>query len=326
VAGSVAAVKTLLAGGAAIDGDPSLPLHWVARGGSLAVLKALLEHGCDVHAVNASGETPLDVACSAEVAQNAQALLFFGASSQKLPPYLYKLLESAIDRGALDEVRSLIGAGVDVQRKRMGATGRNALQAAIEKGHPRIVELLAAHGCSFDRKITKTGRTPFMLAVDRGQVDMARLAVQKGVTLDTQAMADWVMSSVREGDGTVAVVLCRDVGLDPNAAPFVVGASSAIHAAAAVGQVAVLEDLCAAGADCNAVVGGSTPLVEAIMAGQPEAARFLLDTAKADVFARSAKSGFASIHWAADCGSAEMLELLLDAQVSLPPRKRPLLF
>lgn len=322
-AGSVTAVKLLLSFVADVRADVSLPLHWVARNGSLALLRVLLEHdGWDLHAVNSSGETPLDAACANDALPNAQALLFAGASSKKHPASLYKLLESAIDRGAVEEVRVLLKAGIDVNRKRMGASGRNALQAAIEKGHEAIVALLAAAGCSFDRKVAKNGRTCFMMAVERSLFGIAKLALRCGVALDSEAMHSWLVASLQGGDGAVAIALCRDLGLDPNAPPFVSHVdreegASALHMASAAGLLAVVQALVACGADCNAVVGGNTALVEAVIAKQTNVCRFLVQTAGADVFARSVKSGFACIHWAADVGSHDILQLLLDAHPAL---------
>jgi len=72
--------------------------------------------------------------------------------------------------------------GVDVTRKKMGGSGRYALQAAVEKGHLVISELLADAGCRFDTKLGKNNKTPFMLAVDKKRFDIAKLAVRKVTT------------------------------------------------------------------------------------------------------------------------------------------------
>ncbi len=325
--GSVAAVKLLLNGsegavGSAsnglIDLDSSFPLHFVAQNGSVVVLRAMLEAGkCNVNALNKAKETPLDCACAAEVVSNAQILLLAGGTATKSHPFLYKLLESAIDRGAVDEVHALIKGGLDVTRKKMGGSGRYALQAAVEKGNLEISELLADAGCRFDTKLGKNNKTPFMIAVDKNHIEIAKLAVKKGVGLDSEAILSWIWSCAAAGL-SVAVSLCSDLGLDPNKAPFVAkSGETALHAAATAGQRDWVRDFVRVGANVNAVDGnGCTPIMVAALAGKMDVCKVLLEEGECELDHIS-KNGLQLIHILADAGKEDTLEIVLDLNPEL---------
>jgi ankyrin repeat protein len=313
VAGSVAAIKLLLGGKSAIvDADKSFPLHHVAKSGTVTTLRPLLDLTlrCNVNALNANGETPLDCACASEAVQNAQALLLVGGTVSKLHPFLFKLLESAIDRGSLEEVQALVQAGVDVTRKRMGASGRNALQAAVEKGHVRIAETLADLGCRFDAKLGKGGKTPFLIAIDKNNLEMVKLALRKGIVLSSEAVVAWLRSCAASGL-SVVVNLCVELKLDPNQPPFVAeSGETVLHVAAAAGHANVVKGFIEAGANVDALdAKGNTPVLLAASSGRVECCRLLLN-AECDTTVVSA-GGVALVHVLAELGKTELLEMLL---------------
>ncbi len=312
-AGSVAAVKLLLNKPAIVNADKSYPLHFVARSGTVAVLRLLLENGCDVNALNGAGETPLDCVCATEVVQNAQMILAAGGTVSKPQGFLFKLLESAIDRGSYEEVQSLVKAGVDVTRKRMGASARNALQAAVEKGHVKIAELLTDLGCRFDVKLGKSGKTPLMIAIDKNNMEMVKLAVKKGAALDSDAIVAWVRQCAASGQNVV-IALCTELGLDANEAPFVsASGESVLHVAAAAGHANLVRGFVDAGADMDAVdSNGATPIMLAAANGRAECCRVLL-SAGCNTGVVS-NGGVGLVHLLAVLGKVDLLEALLDAE------------
>ena len=63
-----------------------LPLHIAVRDNNIDIAKMLLESQCDVHAVNAEGLTPLQLATQSDNAEMVVLLLQHGAGQQTAPP------------------------------------------------------------------------------------------------------------------------------------------------------------------------------------------------------------------------------------------------
>jgi ankyrin repeat protein len=90
------------------------------------------------------------------------------------------LWEDAVRRGAMDELRDLLGRGIAVDaRNRHGQTG---LMIAAHAGHHDVVRLLIAHGADLNAS-AKYGLTPLMLAVVTGHPDVARTIAGAGADL-----------------------------------------------------------------------------------------------------------------------------------------------
>jgi len=93
------------------------------------------------------------------------------------------LWEDAVGRGAVDELRDMLGRGIPVDaRNRHGQTG---LMMAAHAGHHDAVRLLIAHGADLNAS-AKYGLTPLMLAVVAGHPDVARTIAEAGADLARQ--------------------------------------------------------------------------------------------------------------------------------------------
>jgi ankyrin repeat protein len=108
------------------------------------------------------------------------AMLFFVAglaSEPKKVNELNKSLLQATADGNIDEVKSLLSQGADVNVR--DTFGQTALHHAIVKGHEKIVELLINRGSNIDAK-DNAGRTPLHYAAGAGGLYGVRDWAQAG--------------------------------------------------------------------------------------------------------------------------------------------------
>jgi uncharacterized protein len=169
--GSAMMIETLIAAGA--DPNSALPegetvLMTAARTGSVAAIKALLDHGADVNAKerwqgeaalmwaaseNHAAAVALLVARGAIVDARSSALQFpkfaFNGStmvSTPMPRGAMTALLMAARQGAVDGVRALIEAGADLNLTE--PDGSSALVLAIVNNHPDVAMLLLEKGAN----------------------------------------------------------------------------------------------------------------------------------------------------------------------------------
>ena len=159
--GNAAMIEQLLKAGA--DPNTALPegetaLMSAAGTGSVAAIKALLTHGAGVNARESSkGQTALMWAAAGGHAAAVQLLIESGAdvdarSKGKFTPLLF-----AVRRGAIDVVRVLLAAGVDVNETVQGGAFSTGVAGP-----------------------TEDSTSVLGLAVINGQFDIARLLLEKG--------------------------------------------------------------------------------------------------------------------------------------------------
>lgn len=121
--GHVEIARMLLEAGAAIEADETncyggKPLHWASEHAP-ATVELLLRHGADVNCRNVKADSS-----------------FFGVTP---------LIMNATQRDDCSEVTELlIAAGADLEATDAG--GKTALAHALERGLPRIIEVLRRHG------------------------------------------------------------------------------------------------------------------------------------------------------------------------------------
>ena len=120
------------------------------------------------------------------------AILFPVVLSQS--PESEEALREAARRGDVERVEALLAEGVDVDAgNRYRAT---ALFFACDKGHLEVVRLLVANGASLDIQDTFYQMTASSRAMSNGHLDVARFLIEKGAPGVDQAL----LAGVREGD------------------------------------------------------------------------------------------------------------------------------
>ncbi|WP_295542779.1 ankyrin repeat domain-containing protein [uncultured Thiohalocapsa sp.] len=117
------------------------PLNIAVRDGKVAIAKELLKHGADPMATGPDGDTALMTALAHGRVQAAELLLQRGAKDD-LQPLLYPLVQrGALDRDTLD---LLLARGVALDG--VGADGQTPLALAVQNGNVNIAKLLLERG------------------------------------------------------------------------------------------------------------------------------------------------------------------------------------
>ena len=134
-------VKQCIAGGADVNKRDGWDTQWTAlmiaaKSGRLSIARVLLSAGADINAVGSYGKTALTLAADAGQGEMVRLLLDYGADTGEL-------LAAASAGGNIDTVKSLVAAGVDVNK------GAPVVQAAF-RGYWEIVEFLMKNGADLN--------------------------------------------------------------------------------------------------------------------------------------------------------------------------------
>jgi ankyrin repeat protein len=328
-------VRFLLDAGADVNLPmaPRAPLAWAALAGRADLLALLLERGAKVdEARGPSGETALATACANGHESVVKMLLRAGADPRRGTP-----LRSA-----------LIGRFPDIARMLLIATlpeGRaGELLRAVAEGDAERTRSLLAAGTPATTGEPETKWPALLLACFWGAVNCARALLAAGA--DANAGRDrWTplaLALVAHDETLTEALLAR--GADPNGSMergpklllfaisegltgivdrlLAAGArpttpihgGKAIHLAASLGSTPSLKALLHAGAGIETKDDrGRTPLVRAVKGNRALAVAAFIE-AGADVGVRW--DGKTVLHWAAESGRRECLELLLRAGAS----------
>jgi ankyrin repeat protein len=255
----------------------------VLRSGDAAKLRDILDRGASPNARDEAGNTPLIHAAVYGDLSCVRLLLQRGADVNATN----KAGASALMRAVSDQdkVAFLLKNGANAQSR--SAMGNTALMLAARPAHSyRAVGLLLAHGA--DASATNNwGASALMAAAAGGDLETAKLLIQKGADVNAQPAMD-------------------------HAGLIFGGGRSALMWAAYRGNVSMLKLLLDAGADVNAAGLFGSPLSQAVWADRVDAARLLLERgAKANQVDLS--DGYAPLHWAAssETGDTALVKLLL---------------
>lgn len=147
----IALVALLLDRGASSDlqGWDNTPLYTAARKGRTSIAALLLENGADPNSQTISGYTPLLIAA---------------------------------ESGHLALVNLLLANGADINHR--AYAGETALFLAIVACHDGIAELLSSRGA--ENQTLLNGTTMLHLAAEQDSVELAKLWIQRGVSVDTE--------------------------------------------------------------------------------------------------------------------------------------------
>lgn len=185
--GDIQGVKGPLAKG--VDPDSRDPkqrsaLLIAASGGHFQIVKSLVEHGADLHAM--TGE------------------------------YRRTPLTAATARGDTRVSAFLLRRGARINQNQ-GSDGETALNVAARNGRVPVVKLLLERGADPDLA-SKRGFTPLIDAAHGGHLETARLLLDHGTDIEQGTKDDWtpLMAAARRGHTEVARLLL-DRGAKPNA-------------------------------------------------------------------------------------------------------------
>lgn len=311
------AVRALLKASVKVDaqqGDGATALHWAAHWDNLAMAQALLAAGAKPNIANDLGVTPLWLASLNGSEAMADRLLKAGADPNRALPSGETPLMAASRTGAVPVVKLLLAKGADVNA-REAVKSQTALMWAVSEKHADVTKALleggadvsarsavrkrrvntdaAGFGAGVVMEVEQGGYTALLFAAQQGDLESARLLLDRGAAPDDTAPDGTTALVVASHSGHRAVAtLLLERGANPNAS----GAGyTALHLAIVRDDTALLKALLAKGANPNAVVErgtgmrraspdyaleaptiGAPPLWLAARFGQPEAMRALM--------------------------------------------------
>ncbi|XP_071454171.1 ankyrin-2-like [Hetaerina americana] len=176
------AVALLLSCGAKVNrrtaGDRTSALHLAASRGLHYVVAALLAGGANVDAPDASDRTPLMLAAARGHCETVDQLIREGARINTEEIHGYTPLCEAVWKGSVGVVRSLLGAGA-----RITQSHHLLHHSVLGRQGPEAATLLLNAGCVANLR-DDSGDTPLLLAARTGQVDVARVLIRNGASVN----------------------------------------------------------------------------------------------------------------------------------------------
>jgi ankyrin repeat protein len=314
--GDKAAVQSLIRQHADVNapqGDGSTALHWAAYRDDAEMVKALIAAGANVKAATREGAiTPLFMACASGDAAIVGALLAAGADPNSVKSNGTTALMIAAESGGTDAVKMLVDHGAGVNAKE-AVHGQTALMFAAAQNREGVVRFLVAHGAdaNVSTSVRKLEKVRFdqdgNIVEDRparagngANADAANLEVfahavglESAVYLvDTSAAARTDLEAFAHTLGFKSVDYsvdnarkkapkAGDIGNRPprKSGPDFMGGMTALLYAAREGYLETARALVESGANVNEASGGEkmSPMVEAIINGHLDVAKYLLD-------------------------------------------------
>jgi ankyrin repeat protein len=335
-----------------ILGSLLLPAHYTDTPARLEIVRALLEGGADPNGRTEEGKPFVHFFAarnnSAVELQALELMFAHGMDAHAMHGETSTLMLAAMakDRGM---VSLLLGKGVDVHLKR-GA--ESALAFAIygepstvpeqREAQRQVVGLLLAHGAEADT-VDSRGKSVLYYAAEIGDLELARLVLQKGASVDRswRMTKDTPLMKAADSGDIALVKLLLEHGADP-AKANVLGTTAldraasrghtevallllrakapgprALWNAAGGGNSSMLLALLQGGAEVDAIDGyGWTALMHACRGGHSAAARMLLDSgARVDV--ADPKTGLTPLMLACEKNSRELVQLLLERKAAV---------
>lgn len=244
------------------------PLHAAVHGGQLAAIDTLLQAGADPNATDSQGETPLITACSPstddidpeETHLLVQALLDGGADASLAQNMGRTALHHAARRGATGVMEILLRSAPSTVNL-ADMSGCSALFYYSALGHRMAVSLLLSAGASEKAALAKTGRCALLGAVEMGQENVLRLLLHEGLEAvgGMQAISVAVEAAIEDRrPACLRMLLAAKVGAGVGEEYWANKTLKRarvppLHSAAAVGSLATVRMLLAAGADETAL-------------------------------------------------------------------------
>jgi ankyrin repeat protein len=276
----------------AAQADGATALAWAAERDDIETADLLIQSGANVNAANDNGATPLWLAATRASARLTEKLLGAGANPNAALVSGETALMAAAATGNMDVVRALVTHGADVNAREIRGS-QTALMWAIAEKRSEVARYLIEHGADAKSK-SKAGVTPFLFAVQQGDLDSARLLAAAGADIGApgpDGRSPLLIASA--GGREPLAIFLLGKGANPTAADRL--GLTALHYAATGGKLELIKALLAAGANPNSrairertnsgpkstvdyppvSIIGATPLFLAAEAGNAEAVRLL---------------------------------------------------
>ncbi|MHA7841004.1 MAG: ankyrin repeat domain-containing protein, partial [Gammaproteobacteria bacterium] len=325
VSGDVSTVSWLL-GLDAYDIERCDQCGWTAflcaaQEGQLEVLKFLQGQGAAIDAVDNNGDTALHLASlfSGDVLTVSWLLGLEGCDIESRGQYgRTAFLLAAAQEGQLEVLKFLQGQGAAIDA--VDEDGDTALHFASWSGDVlTVLWLLGLKGCDIER-CGQYGRTAFLLAAEKGQLEVLQLLQEKGADIhavDKEGNNALHLASLFSGDVSTVSWLLGLEGCDIESRGQY-GRTAFLLAAAQEGQLEVLKFLQGQGAAIDAVDNnGDTALhLASFLSGDVSMVSWLIHHGKLNINScnKNQKTAFLL---AAGQGHLEILKVLKDAGANI---------
>jgi ankyrin repeat protein len=252
--GDKAAVRSLLDQRVDVNApqpDGATALAWAASRDDMETADLLIRARANVNAANEYGATPLWLATTKGSAAMTEKLLNAGANPNATLLSGETALMAAVTTGNIDLVKSLLDHGAHVNAKENRGK-QTALMWALAERHPEVARLLMDHGADVRAK-SKAGLTPFLFAVQQGDLESARMLLAAGADVNAAGPDGRSPLLIASAGGYEPLsVFLLSKGANPNAADRL--GQSLLHYAAAGGKLELVKALLAKGLDPNVKV------------------------------------------------------------------------
>lgn len=236
------------------------PLHEAVMNGNVQLTTLLLDHGAAVNTRNASGATPLQLACGLDEADDDEI--------------------EEIDEVRIKMAQLLLSRGAELNASPGPMRGRTAFQAALEKGHEELAEHLLALGADINAPSSAQGGLNAPQAASRGgNCNLVLLLVRHGALFTAEMR--WIALYMAASLGDLPAVeqfLEQDAEVNalysPDGMPDIAG--SILQASIRSRNVEVTRKVLDAGADLDMVAEGEPALCTAVREDDGDALNLLL--------------------------------------------------
>jgi len=260
----------------AAQGDGATALHWAAYLDDGESADLLIRSGANVNKANDVGMTPLMLACTNGSPGMVARLLRAKANPKIRLESGETPLMAAARAGSAESVRQLLIAGADPNAKEVWRD-QTALMWAVAEMHPGVVQALIEGGADIQARtkawyelvnptgsedgtgvewVQQGGFTPLLFAAREGNVETARLLLDKGANVnDVAANGASALVIATHSDNPELATFLLERGADPNAA----GAGyAAIHLAILHADLELVKQLLAHRANPNLLLERAT--------------------------------------------------------------------
>lgn len=246
---------------AATAGNNSASLIDAIKSGNTATALSLLDKRADVNATGPDGATALDWAVRGDDVDMADRLIRAGADVKGANRYGISPLSLACVNGDAAMIEKLLKAGADPNSP--GNEGETPLMTIARTGNVDAAKVLLDHGANVNARENWHGETALMWAAAERHPEMLKVLLAHGADVNA-------VSTVVHWE--------RQVTAEPRDKWLPLGGFTALMFAARENCVRCLPVLADAGASLNEPdPDGITPMINSIMNGHYDVARFLLD-------------------------------------------------
>ena len=292
-------------------------LHASVLGGHIEICQLLTAHGADLNSRCADNWTPLHIASYEGHLEIGRWLLDYGADVNSQEKYGRTPLHLAASSGRLQACRVLLERHAEVDPQNTDDESTPFLMA-LERGDPDVARLLLDHNADV-RVRNKKRNTPLHFAAHYGYPDVCRILLERNAEVDPQ-----------NNDGDTPFLRFWKNGRNPDILQLFLNHNADVrvcegngytplHFAARNGLLELAQTLLNRNVEVNSQNSHkSTPLLLASELGHPDVVQLLLDH-NADLYLCDS-DGDTPLHCAAVGGRLEVTLLLLKLNVEVNSR------